>query len=77
MVCHSSLSSGHGVMVGLLNTKKRKSPSCCERNGRGQGVISSWASGPATLHEQGLVAVVGVNQGAPAVVDESQTIMDA
>jgi len=31
-----------------------------------------WYPRPATLHEQGLVAVVGVDQGAPAVVVNSK-----
>ena len=71
MVCHLLLSE-HGIMVGLLNTKKRKSPSCCEQDGGGQGVVSLQASGPTTLHKQGLVAVVGVDQGVPAVVINSK-----
>ena len=72
VVCHLLLSSGHGVMVGLLNTKKRKSPSCCKQDGGGQGVVSLRASGPTTLYKQGLMAAVGVDQGAPAIIINSK-----
>ena len=61
--CHRGMVSWLGFSI-----LKKENPSCCEQDGGEQGVVSLWASGPATLHKQGPMAVVGVNQGAPTII---------